>query len=332
MNIWTIRAGKYGEQEQACLNEKLVTISWNDLPNLMSFANRDQLAVAYQKLYEEPNKLKVGITAGQLWRFANEIEVGDLVALPSKAQAVIHIGKVEGAYQFQQKSKDVLHWRPVTWLRTIPRAEFDQDLLYSFGSLLTVSQVNRPDAAQRVLRMVQGKSAEVAVKAAVEETQEDFDISQHAVDQISKLIARKFKGHAFARLVDEILRAQGYVTHLSPPGADGGIDILAGSGSLGFERPQICVQIKSTTAQADVKTLRELQGVMRRVKADVALLVSWNGFQANVQKEARDEFFSIRLWSANDVVENIFRYYDKFSDELKAEMPLKRIWVLVEEE
>jgi restriction system protein len=70
---------------------------------------------------------------------------------------------------------------------------------------------------------------------------------------------------------------------------------------------------------------------MRKVKADLALLVSSSGFHPNVLKEARDEFFSIRLWSLNDIVENIFKYYDKFSDELKAEMPLKRMWILVEE-
>jgi restriction system protein len=73
--------------------------------------------------------------------------------------------------------------------------------------------------------------------------------------------------------VEEILKAQGYTTQLSPPGADGGLDILAASGPLGFEQPRVCVQVKSTTMQVDVKILRELQGVMRKVQAELGLLV-----------------------------------------------------------
>lgn len=38
------------------------------------------------------------------------------------------------------------------------------------------------------------------------------------------------------RLVEAVLEAEGDVTELSPPGADGGVDILAGSGPLGFSR------------------------------------------------------------------------------------------------
>lgn len=54
-------------------------------------------------------------------------------------------------------------------------------------------------------------------------------------------INRKFKGPALARLVDGVLQAQGYVTLNSEPGADGGVDILAGSGPMGFSAPRLCV-------------------------------------------------------------------------------------------
>ena len=106
---------------------------------------------------------------------------------------------------------------------------------------------------------------------------------------------------------------------------------MAASGTLGFEQPRVCVQVKSTSGQVDVKTLRELQGVMRKVKAELGLLVSWSGFNHKVLAEAKEEFFFIRLWSANDIIDNIFKFYDKFSDEMKADLPLKRFWMLVDE-
>ena len=331
MKLWTVRAGRHGQQEQICLDEKLITIGWDDLPDLKTFKTRDDLFDAYQAIYQQGN-VKAGITVGQIWRFANEIAIGDLVALPSKFQPVIHIGKVTGEYKHEQK-QDIIHWRKVNWLQSVPRASFDQDLLYSFGSLLTVSQVSREKAAERVLALIEGKKVPTTKADTVSiEAEEDYDVERIAKDRISKVIDRKFKGHDFARLVDQILKAQGYTTQLSPPGADGGLDILAASGTLGFEQPRICVQVKSTTSQVDVKILRELQGVMRKVKAELGLLVSWSGFNSKVISEAKEEFFFIRLWSADDILDNIFKNYDKFSDDFKAELPLKRFWLLVDED
>jgi len=332
MKLWTVRAGRYGQQEQICLDHEFITIGWDELPDLKTFKTRDDLFEKYQEIYKQ-GKGKAGITVGQIWRFANEITKGDLVALPSKFQPVIHIGKVIGEYKYEA-IKDIVHWRPVKWLQTIPRAAFDQDLLYSFGSLLTVSQVSRERAVERVLSLIEGRKIPLVDKTETVdlEAEEDYDVERIAKDRIIKVINRKFKGHDFAKLVEQILKAQGYTTQLSPPGADGGLDILVSSGTLGFEHPRICVQVKSTTSQVDVKTLRELQGVMRKVKAEFGLLVSWSGFNSKVISEVKEEFFFIRLWTADDILENIFKYYDKFTDDFKAELPLKRFWLFVEEE
>ena len=332
MKLWTVRAGRYGEQEQTCIDNSVITMGWNDLPDLRKYKNRDELFKEYQLIYEEPNNARVGGKVGQIWRFANEMAIGDIVALPSKIQPSIHIGKVIGEYKFEKIAADTIHVRQVKWLKTVPRAEFDQDLLYSFGSLLTISQVSRLEATERVLAVIDGKKHTTKIGSPLEEEfeEQEFDVEQFAKDQIIKLIDRKFKGHGFATLVDQILTAQGYITQVSPPGPDGGMDILAASGSLGFDHPRICVQIKSTVTQVNVQTLRELQGVMRKVKSELGLLVSWSGFNNKVIQEAREDFFFIRLWSANDIIENIFKYYDKFSDEMKAELPLKRFWMLVD--
>ena len=71
---------------------------------------------------------------------------------------------------------------------------------------------------------------------------------------------------------------------------------------------------------------------MAKVKADQGLFVSWSGYKSTAQQEARDDYFRIRLWDSGDVLNAIFKHYPKFDDELKAELPLKRIWALVLEE
>lgn len=50
------------------------------------------------------------------------------------------------------------------------------------------------------------------------EAAEDSDPEELAHDQIAPLIASRFKGHGLIRLVEAILKAQGYITYQNPEG------------------------------------------------------------------------------------------------------------------
>jgi restriction system protein len=203
-------------------------------------------------------------------------------------------------------------------------------LLYSLGAFRTVCQIDRNDAEKRISAMLKGKHLEINQPESEEtEEKEEIDIEQVAEDQILKYIGQKFTGHALARLVEAIMKAQGYITSRSNPGPDGGVDILAGAGQMGFTEPKICIQVKSSTNQADVTVLQNLIGTMQKFKANQGLLVSWIGFNAKVLEESKLSFFCVRLWDAGNLLREILEHYEKLSDSLKAELPLKRIWALV---
>ena len=153
-----------------------------------------------------------------------------------------------------------------------------------------------------------------------------------AHDQIVSRIQSRFTGHAMARLVDAVLRADGWVTKASPPGPDGGVDILAGRGSLGLDAPRLCVQVKSQNTAADVTVYRTLQGTMQTFKAEQGLLVCWGGFNKTVLQESKQSHFMVRLWESSDLVGAIYRNYERLPEEVQAELPLKRVWTLVVEE
>jgi restriction system protein len=156
------------------------------------------------------------------------------------------------------------------------------------------------------------------------------DLEQYAKDQIRDYISRRFKGHKLTELVAALLTVQGYQVRVSPEGPDGGIDIIAGRGPLGFERPRLAVQVKSGDSPVDVKVLRELQGVMKNFGADQGLFVSWGGYRGSVTKEAARLFFEIRLWDSGDLVQTLQAHYDQLPDTMQAELPLKRVWTLVQ--
>lgn len=338
MSVWMVRAGKYGENEQAAIEKKVVTIDWNDLPDLSLITNREQLFSLFAKIFPDDSTARISNHVGQVWAFCNRIQKGDLVVLPLKTQSAIAIGRVASDYEYRTDlGESIRHVRRVNWLRTdIPRTSFDQDLLYSFGAFMTVCQIKRNNAEERINAKLNGSMAtDSQPDLGVTETDQDdgiLDISQAASDQILDFIQRKFAGHNLAKLVDAVLQAEGYLTRVSPAGPDGGVDILAGSGPMGFDAPRLCVQVKSSATPADVSVLRELQGILPTFQANQGLLVSWGGFKPTVLKEARQSFFTIRLWDSGDLLKAIMRNYDRLSDELQAELPLKRVWTLVLED
>ena len=134
------------------------------------------------------------------------------------------------------------------------------------------------------------------------------------------------------RLVEAILQSQGYTTYRSPEGPDKGIDILAAPGPLGFGRPRMCVQVKTGDNPIDRPTLDQLIGAMQKVNADQGVLVSWAGFKSSIDKEIPIQFFRVRLWDQKTIIDELMNNYDKLDDDIKAEMPLKRIWTLNEPE
>lgn len=338
MSLWVVRAGGHGEQEQFAIDNNLVVIGWDEVSNLNDVTSRDQLTGVVHHTYPDEGEKKLRNSIAQLWMMRERIKTGDLVVLPLKTKSAIAIGRVTGGYEYNATAPwHCHHRRPVEWLKIdIPRSTFDQDLLYSFGGAMTVFQVSRNNAKERVEAFLRGeepKSQAPAVGGDDEGATERIgDLSEFAADQIRDILQRKFKGHDLARLVGEILRAQGYKVWVAPPGADGGVDILAGSGPMGFESPKIAVQVKSQDSPIDVTVLRELQGVMSGFGADQALLVAWGGFKSSVDKEARQLFFQIRLWDAGDVVQQLQGVYERLSDETQADIPLKRIWTVVQED
>ncbi len=47
-----------------------------------------------------------------------------------------------------------------------------------------------------------------------------------------------------------------------------------------------------------------------------------------VNKEEATQFFRVRLWDQDDLVEQLLANYDRLDDDLRADLPLKRIWTV----
>lgn len=340
MTLWIVRAGKRGEHESDALDRGVVGIGFTSMGDMASLDEKMRLEKEYRRVNPNAPVKLVRNHVQQLWTFARRIEVGDNVVLPLKTQSAIALGRVASEYEYRTDFPEGMrHTRRVDWNENvIPRSAFDRDILNSLGSPLTVCQVSRNNAEERVLAcfsVVPPAAVPTADEPATggpSATDEDTGapIAEQARDLVVQKIERDFKGHELARLTGAVLEAQGYEVKVSPPGPDGGVDVLAGRGGLGLEAPRICVQVKSGVTVSDVTVFRGLQGAMSSFGADYGLLVSWGGFTRSLQLEARQHHFKIRLWDQGDLVDALFDIYDKLPEATQAKLPLERIWVPVQ--
>lgn len=339
MAIWGVRAGKHGDSENFAIDNNCVVAGWRDVPDLAPVQDRGALLSLLKQTHPSEGEGTLKNWEAQLWAFAKRIEVGDLVALPRKLTSTIAFGRVTGPYKYVEAAPSgATHQRPVEWITTdLPRQRVEQDLLYSLGSAMTVFQVSRNNAEERIRRLLQVKGDPIHARSEGDvdtslDANNSIDIERIARDEILQRISARFRGHALERLVDAVLAAQGFTTQLAPEGADGGVDIVGGKGPLGLEAPKICVQVKSSDEPADVGVLREMQGVLSTFGAELGLIISWGGFRRSVLQESRRHFFKIRLWDAGDLVAAVIENYERLPEDIQKDLPLKRIWMLVSDE
>ncbi|MCX8037779.1 MAG: restriction endonuclease [Candidatus Sumerlaeia bacterium] len=345
MAVWLIRAGSHGEYEMKFIQESRVYVTWDNLDvNLANLAERSDLTKALTQRYPDTKPKTIMNWVSQIWPFAHEIAKSDLVVLPLKSQRAIQIGEVTGDYRFEPEGPNpFFHWRPVKWIgEAVPRAHFGKDLLSTFGAFMTICRVQRNNAEARLTAMrASGWKPEsmaavtkppVVSRDATVSEMEDTDLEEAARDQIARLITARFKGHGLTRLVEGILKAQGYITYRSAEGADSGVDILAGAGPLGFGTPRLCVEVKSESSPIDRPAVDKLLGAVTKFGAQEGLFVSWSGFKTNVQRQLAVSFFRVRLWAQKELLEALFAHYDQLDEDLKAELPLKRIWTVAAQE
>ncbi len=340
--VWLVRAGRQGEDDDANLEKGLAIIGWQEVQDLTGVMGKEEVQDRLRAWHQDPH-----ITAvSQLTAFTVGMQIDDIVALPLKTRpGQIALGRVAGQYEYQEVDGIKRHTRRVHWIRTdVPRSYFGQDLLYSLGSLLTICRIQRNEAGRRIATMLEGgkdpeiRESERTPKSNVAHEGDAADdsalpnINDVAHQQILDHIRLNFSGHDLARLVEGVLKAEGYFTHLSTPGPDGGVDILAGQGTVGFDPPRICVQVKATEGAADVNVLRSLQGTLATFNADQGLLVSWGGFTSSTRREARQSFFKVRLWDANDLIHAVYQSYERLSEQIRADIPLERVWTLVRDD
>ena len=249
MTLWLVRAGRAGEKEHVALQNKAAVIGWEELPDLSTCADREDLLTLLRLAYPTERRKTLASWQNQIWPIRDTMQVGDLVALPLKSRPSIAFGTVAGGYSYRSDLPGgAQHTRPVDWHAQVPRSEFDSDMLFSFGAFMTVCRIARNDAEPRIRALLDQEKwpAADAMRPTPPPTMSNLrpaldppvplsiaTLEERSASLIRDRIAQRFKGHSLAGLIGTLLELKGLCVRVSPPGIDGGVDILAGGGPLG---------------------------------------------------------------------------------------------------
>lgn len=252
-------------------------------------------------------------------------------------------------HQCQAGAAPARHTVKVAWERDdIPRSAIGQDLLNSLGSLLTVFRISRNNANARFKQVLAtgldpqaGEfDDDTEAKAAPAGPGQPTDTPVDPVpvptletirDRVRTHVRKHFREHDLTRLVAAILEVRGFYCDVSPPGKDQGVDILCGTGPLGLDSPTFIVEVKSEPGAISAPVVRGLQGAIMTHRADQGLLVAWGGITKDARMEIRSQRLTMRVWDADDVLDQIFDVHEQLPESLRVEIPLKRAWVLTED-
>ena len=220
--------GIHTSDDHLFLDKNLIAISWSAMGNLSLIeADREAFKEKFKLTYPETKPQAIPTSAGMLFRFVHEMQVGDYIVFPSKFNRKINIGIVEGEYMYDESSLHYVQRRKVKWIKHLPRTAFSQGALYEAGSALTLFMIkNYADEYIAALEK-SGKKIEIVADDAevVEKTTQD--IIESTKDYILKELSKNLKGYELEDFVADLLHSMGYRVIVSSRGGDRGIDITA---------------------------------------------------------------------------------------------------------
>ncbi len=325
MATWVVRAGEGSEIVGQVRELGVVAIGWHEIGDCSDYQSREDFRYAYHQAYpDETNKYRIGMQAGQVYRFVREIAIGDIVMTPDSPARDVLIGEVTGEYEYDPGQIDGYpNLRSVVWKRTVSRDDMSTGLRAVTGAIMTVFTVEGFD--QEIQRLLEGRP-----KPPPEEQVSFYEDTQSKADELVSDIIARIAPYDFQDLVAALLRAMGFRTTVSPPGPDGGKDIVAHPDALGFEQPRIKVQVKHTKASVGAPDIRSFRSTV--APGEKGLFVSTGGFTSEAKREPEKAGQSLTLMDRDQFVDLLTEYYEKLEPEYQAMVPLKKVYIPVKVE
>jgi len=236
VTTWGIRNDLFGEE---LFTEGFVSIGWGELGDLAVIgSDQESLKAALVRAYPDAKPGAIPVWAGVLRRFAFEMQVGDHLIAPYKADGTLNFGVVAEPYEYRAEFGEHPHRRRVKWVQTgVPRGVFPQPALYELGASMTLFKVAHNEEVFADY-FTEGRPADDDTPIPDAEAGESADewareepnatkLEQFTRDFVLRTLVTDLDHREFEEFTGALLRAMGYQARVTQFTADGGIDLIA---------------------------------------------------------------------------------------------------------
>lgn len=321
--IWTI----HNDQSLDLVDGSFVGIGWSELGDLRALgSDRVALKEHLAGCFPEAKAGAIPVWAGMLYRFVNEIQVGDLVVSPDRPTRTINIGQISSDYYFAGVGVVHPNRRKVEWLKlNVPRAEFPVSALNEIGGALTLFEVRRH--ADVIEALLAGEtlvpSEDVDARNELENEPSAGRVETYSRDFVESVL-RTMEPEQFESLVAGVLRAMGYHAEVTQYSGDGGVDVLASRDPLRLQPPTIKVQVKRTASSIGGPAVQALIGTLAPGGNELALFVTLGNYSSDATRIARTRH-DVRLLTGTEFIDLLLEYYKNLDSEWQRLIPLRTV-------
>lgn len=330
--VWGLHMGEHVGGRP--IDDGYVAIGWHELGDLKQYPDRDAFKAAIAEKLPEAKKGAHPVYAGILYRFAYEMQAGDIVVYPSKHDRMVNVGRLTGEISYLADDPDEYpNKRGVEWLGHFPRNDFSQSALNEIGAFITLFLIKKH--SNEFLQKVGLAEAQPETQSTEYVGDEDTDddtatvaVSRQAEITTSDFVIRRIManmtGYEFEEFVAHILECMGYTARVTPRSGDGGVDVIAHLDALGFQPPIIKVQCKRITSQTPRPDVDQLLGTLG--EGEYGLYINLGSFSRSSVELERNRA-KLRLIDGEQFVEIVLEHYSKLAPRFRSMIPLKQIFV-----
>ncbi|MHA1278375.1 MAG: DUF2034 domain-containing protein [Candidatus Helarchaeota archaeon] len=308
-NVFVVRAD-FGNYTETFRKEEYVGVGYNINEPFDDPSDKEEIRRKYIEYNPDDSKGRVNQNVGQIYRFLNDIDEGDIVITPYRNRMLL-VGKVTSeAYFMKDDSSPFTYRKKVEWFsETLDRSEFSIPLQNTLMSSLTVFNVSQKREIFKTLKL--------AIPLAAEEK-----IVELSDENIYEAIRKKFlelDATEFEQLVSYILQTLGFEA-LQETGHSGdeGIDFVGVLNVMGIAQIDLQVQVKRYSRNIIREThIRSFRGALK--KDHQGCFITLTKFDKKAIASAKDqERVPIRLINGIKFVEIFIEQYDEVMAALLA--------------
>jgi restriction system protein len=329
--VWMVRAGAGGYLIDEFINKHIAAVRWNEIADLSDLDDYEVLRGAFKAAYPDDLPGRVNNCVGQIWKFVKEMKNGDKIVTYDSTTRVYYIGEIISGYKFS-KDYEYFHYREVEWDETSVDRDFvSAEAKNTLGAIMTLFEL--PYKIWEELNEAQKIFSNEDIESDINEIEEDEEYQQQQLKQevfskskeFIKDLITQLTWQNTERLAAGLLKAMGYKIRMTPKGPDLGSDIIASPDELALEEPRIKVEVKKRDKdKISAPEIRSFLGGLRGHNKGIYFTTT--GFSKEAVYEAERANFAITLIDSDWLVELLVSNYELLEPEIKAMVPLKKIY------